>query len=147
MVEDDPQEAELMIRALRSQRLTGRVWVAEDGEEALDFLFGAGRYSAQRRPGVLKVVLLDLKLPRMDGLEVLRRMRSDHRTTLIPVVVLSSSREETDLVESYRLGANSYVVKPVEFDRFTECVSRLAGYWLRCNETPPPTGGPPGGLR
>lgn len=143
LVEDNPDEAELTIRALRGHGLTGRLWVAGDGEAALDFLFGTGAYATRGRPSALKVVLLDLELPKLNGLDVLRRIKSNDSTRLIPVVMLSSAREERDLVASYRLGANSYVVKPVEFDRFVECVSRLVTYWLRCNEPPPPGSAPP----
>lgn len=144
LVEDDPNDAELTLRALAGHGLDRRVWVVTNGEEALDFLFGTGRYAGGGVARGLKAVILDLKLPKLDGLDILRRIKTDQRTRAIPVVVLTSSLEETDLVRSYRLGANSYVAKPVQFDRFVKCVSDLALYWLRCNEIPPPGSRVPG---
>jgi len=136
LVEDDPRDEEMTLRALKSHRLANRVHVVRDGAEALDFLFGRGAYAERRLDDSPKVVLLDLKLPKVDGLEVLRRVRKDPRTAILPVVVLTSSREESDLVDSYRLGVNSYVVKPVEFNRFVEAVGELGLYWLLLNELP-----------
>ncbi len=136
LVEDRVEDAELTIRALRRQHLAQKLHLVRDGAEALDFLFGTGAYAGRdvtRRP---KVVLLDLKLPKVGGLEVLRRMRADARTRTIPVVVLTSSREEGDLVASYRLGVNSYIVKPLDFDRFFAAVSQLGVYWTALNQVP-----------
>ena len=134
LVEDNPFDVELTTRAFAKARLANPVHVVSDGAEALDFLYATGPYAerGRRRP---RVVLLDLKLPKVGGLEVLRRIKSDPETALIPVVVLTSSREESDLVQSYRLGVNSYIVKPVDFDKFVEAVSQLGLYWLLLNET------------
>ncbi len=136
LVEDNPNDLELALRALKKRHLANKVVVARDGAEALDFIFGTGAYADRDIANQLKVVLLDLKLPKIDGLEVLRRIKSDERTKLIPVVVLTSSQEERDIVESYRLGVNSYMVKPVDFEQFIECVSELGLYWLVCNKPP-----------
>ena len=133
LVEDNPYDAELTLEALRNHRLANRIHVARDGAEALDFLFPA---DAAGQPNHPKVILLDLKLPKVDGLEVLRRVKTDPRTRLIPVVVLTSSREERDIVESYRLGVNSYIVKPVDFPQFTEAVRTLGFYWVLLNQPP-----------
>jgi CheY-like chemotaxis protein len=132
LVEDNPNDAELTLRALKKARVANDVHIARDGAEALDFLFGR-----EGVPAVLpRVILLDLKLPKVDGLEVLRRVRGDERTKLIPVIVLTSSREESDLVASYRLGANSYIVKPVESEAFFKAVNDIGLYWLLLNEPP-----------
>ncbi len=136
LVEDNPNDLELALRALKKHNLANKVVVARDGAEALDFIFGTGAYNDRDVTDRPKVVLLDLKLPKVDGLEVLRRIKSDERTKVIPVVVLTSSQEERDVVESYKLGVNSYMVKPVDFDRFIECVSELGLYWLVCNKPP-----------
>ena len=136
LVEDNPNDLELALRALKKRHLANKVVVARDGAEALDFIFGTGAYADRDIANNLKVVLLDLKLPKIDGLEVLRRIKSDERTRLIPVVVLTSSQEERDIVESYRLGVNSYMVKPVDFEQFIDCVSELGLYWLVCNKPP-----------
>ncbi|OFW05361.1 MAG: two-component system response regulator [Acidobacteria bacterium RIFCSPLOWO2_02_FULL_68_18] len=136
LVEDNPRDAELTLRALRSHRLANRVVHVADGQEALDWLFAAGPYRDRNADDRPKIVLLDLKLPKVDGLEVLRRMRSDERTRLVPVVVLTSSREERDVVESYRLGVNSYIVKPVEFENFAAAVAEAGHYWLLLNQVP-----------
>jgi two-component system, response regulator len=136
LVEDNPQDAEMTIRALKKHNLANNVHHVKDGAEALAFIFGTDPY-AERKPGNgPKVVLLDLKLPKVDGLEVLKKMKSDPRTAVIPVVVMTSSREERDLIESYKLGVNSYIVKPVEFDKFMESVKSLGLYWLLVNQTP-----------
>jgi CheY-like chemotaxis protein len=135
LVEDNPTDAELGIRALQEHHLADKlVWV-KDGAEALDFLFREGAY-ADRKGEALKVVLLDLRLPKIDGLEVLRRMRADSRTKLLPVVVLTSSRENSDVVESYHLGANSFISKPVGFDEFSDTVAQLGLYWSKVNRPP-----------
>ena len=133
LVEDNPQHVELTLRALRKSRLN--VLVAKDGAEALDFLFGPE--AAARKPErVPRLVLLDLKLPRVDGLEVLRRIKSDERTKTIPVVVLTTSSQEEDVLESYKIGVNSYIVKPCNFDRFVRSVSVLGFYWMLLNRAP-----------
>jgi two-component system response regulator len=137
LVEDNPDDVALTQRAFRKNHILNPVVVARDGVEALDFLFGAGVH-AGRDPAVLPpVMLLDLKLPRIDGMEVLRRVRADPRTALLRVVVLTSSLEEQDLVQSYSLGANSYIRKPVDFDKFITAVAQLGLYWLLLNEAPP----------
>ena len=137
LVEDNPDDVELTLRAFKKNNLINEMVIATDGVEALDYLFGSGAY-VERDPSLLpQLVLLDLKLPRIDGLEVLRRIRADERTKLLPVVVLTSSKEEQDLVQSYTLHANSYIRKPVNFDRFIEAVRQLGLYWLVLNECPP----------
>lgn len=136
LVEDNPQDLELTLRALRKANLANLVQVARDGAEALDFIFCKGVHAGRRIEDVPRVVLLDLKLPKVDGLEVLRRIKADPRTRTIPVVVLTSSREQGDVVESYRLGVNSYIVKPVNFDGFMAAVQQLGLYWLLLNEPP-----------
>ncbi len=137
LVEDNPDDELLTRRALEKNNISNQVVVARDGAEALDYLFGSGAY-AGRDTGVLpQVVLLDLRLPKIDGLEVLRRLRADGRTEILPVVVLTSSDEERDIVESYSLGANSYVRKPVDFEQFAQAVLQLGLYWLLLNEPPP----------
>ncbi|MDR7415058.1 MAG: response regulator [Armatimonadota bacterium] len=137
LVEDNPDDVALTLRALRAHHLVNEVVVAEDGAEALEYLFGTGKYTGRDPRELPALVLLDLKLPKLDGLEVLQRIRADERTRLVPVVVLTSSREEQDLVASYRLGCNSYVRKPVDFQQFTEAVRQLGLYWLLLNEPPP----------
>lgn len=139
LVEDNPNDAELALHALRERHMADHILHVQDGEEALDFLRCEGAYAGRDMDHALKVVLLDLKMPRMDGLKVLRAMKADPRMREIPVVMLTSSREDRDLREAYRLGANSYVVKPVEFDSFTEAVAQLGLYWLALNEPPPMT--------
>ena len=136
LVEDNPQDVELTLRALKRHNLANKVHVVKDGAEALDFLFTTGSYADRDMNHTPKVILLDLKLPKVDGLEVLRRIKSDERTKLIPVVVLTSSREEQDMIDSYKLGVNSYIVKPVDFDKFVEAVGKLGLYWLLLNEQP-----------
>jgi two-component system response regulator len=136
LVEDNPSDAELALRALRKHRLANNVVHAKDGAEALDFVFCEGAYSGRRIESGPKLILLDLKLPKVDGLEVLRRIKSDDRTKTIPVVVLTSSKEEKDIVESYKLGVNSYIAKPVGFENFLSAVSDLGLYWLLLNQPP-----------
>jgi two-component system response regulator len=137
LVEDNPNDEELTLRALKKSNVLNPVVVAHDGAEALDFLFARGRFSDRAAEPLPQLTLLDLKLPKVDGLEVLRAVRADERTRLLPVVVLTSSLEEQDLVQSYRLGANSYVRKPVDFAQFVEAVRQLGLYWLVLNHTPP----------
>jgi CheY-like chemotaxis protein len=134
--EDNPADIELTLEALGHFRLANRVVVAHDGEEALEYLFRQGRFEGRDGPDP-SVVLLDLKMPRVDGLEVLQRIKADPALRTIPVVVLTSSREERDLVEGYRLGANAYVVKPVDFDQFVEAVRQVGAFWGILNEPPP----------
>jgi two-component system response regulator len=136
LVEDNPNDAELAIRALHKHHLANNLHHVTDGEEALDFLFARGKYSGRDIEARPKLILLDLKLPKVDGLEVLKAVKSDERAKLTPVVVLTTSREEKDLIESYRLGVNSYIVKPVDFDKFVEAVKDLGYYWLLLNEQP-----------
>jgi CheY-like chemotaxis protein len=137
LVEDNPDDEELTIRALRKNGIVNELVVARDGVQALDYLFGRGEWVGRDTSAMPAVVLLDLKLPRVDGLEVLQNMRSDPRTELVPVVVLTSSREEQDILKSYSLRVNSYVRKPVDFTQFTEAVKHLGMYWLLLNELPP----------
>ena len=136
LVEDNPDDEALTLRAFRKSNVPNRVVVARDGVEALDYLFATGPHSGRDSHEVPQLVLLDLKLPRIDGLEVLRRIRSDERTRLLPVVILTSSREQQDMIDGYGLGANSYVQKPVDFARFLQAVEQLKLYWLVLNETP-----------
>jgi two-component system response regulator len=136
LVEDNPNDVELTLRALKKRNLANKVHVVKDGAEALEFIFGTGTYAERDINQIPKVILLDLKLPKVDGLEVLRKVKSDERTKVIPVVVLTSSKEESDLVESYRLGANSYITKPVDFDKFAQTVSEMGLYWLLVNQPP-----------
>lgn len=136
LVEDNPADVELTLRALKKNNIANRVQVAEDGEVALDFLFGRGQFADRNTDCRPKVVLLDLKLPKVDGLEVLRNLKSNPKTQTIPVVVLTTSKQESDIVESYRLGVNSYIVKPVDFEKFVESVRDLGLYWLLINQTP-----------
>ena len=135
-VEDNPHDAELTIRALKKHNLANNLVHVMDGEEALDFIFAQGKFSERRVENGPKVILLDLKLPKVDGLEVLRKIKADERTKKFPVVVLTSSKEEQDVVNSYKLGVNSYIVKPVDFDKFTKSVADLGLYWLLLNQAP-----------
>jgi len=140
LVEDNPDDEALTLRAFKKHNITNEVVVAHDGAEALEYLFGTGRYAGRDLEVMPQLILLDLKLPKVDGLEVLRQLRADDRTRLLPVVVLTSSTEERDLVESYRLGANSYVRKPVDFTQFVEAARQLGLYWLLMNQPPPVPG-------
>jgi CheY-like chemotaxis protein len=136
IVEDTPQDLQLALRALKKANLTNRIHVARDGVEALEFIFCEGPHAGRKIENGPKVILLDLKLPKVDGLEVLKRIKGDRRTQAIPVVVLTTSKEQTDVVESYRLGVNSYIVKPVNFERFAAAVQELGMYWLLLNHPP-----------
>jgi len=136
LVEDNPSDEELTLRALKKYKLSNDIFVVRDGAEALDYIFGTGKYSERDTNHHPRVILLDLKLPKVDGLEVLRRVKTDPKTKQIPVVVLTSSSEESDVVESYKLGANSYIIKPVDFKQFTESIRELGMYWLLLNEAP-----------
>jgi CheY-like chemotaxis protein len=136
LVEDNPDDEALTRRALKKNKIGNEVVVAHDGAEALDYLFGTGTYEGRDLSCMPHLVLLDLKLPKVDGLEVLRRMRAAERTRLLPVVILTSSREQQDLVNGYGYGANSYIRKPVDFAQFVEAVRQLGLYWLVLNETP-----------
>jgi two-component system response regulator len=137
LVEDNPDDVKLTLHALKKCNIANKVVVTCDGVEALDYMFGAGAYAGRDVSDQPAVILLDLKLPKIDGLEVLRRMRADSRTRRLPVVVLTSSREEQDIVASYELGANSYIRKPVDFEQFVAAVRQLGLYWLLLNETAP----------
>ena len=138
LVEDNQDDVELTLHALKNEKVRNLIHVARDGEEALDFLFGRGDSKQRAYPSQLRLILLDLKLPKVNGLEVLREIKGNPRTKPIPVVVLTSSREERDMVESYRLGVNSYIQKPVDFSQFRESVKQLGLYWLVVNQPPPP---------
>jgi len=137
LVEDNPDDVELTLRAFKNGNIRNEVVVARDGAEALDYLFGTGTYAGRDADIMPAVILLDLRLPKIDGLEVLRRMRGDERTKLLPVVILTSSKEERDLLNGYKLGANSYIRKPVDFVQFSEAIRQLGLYWLIINEPPP----------
>lgn len=136
LVEDNPQDLELALLALREANPLARIHIARDGAEALEFIFCEGPHAARQITDMPKVILLDLKLPKIDGLDVLKRIKGDARTKLIPIVVLTSSKEQRDVVESYQLGVNSYIVKPVNFERFTEAVRNLGVYWQLLNHPP-----------
>lgn len=137
LVEDNPNDIKLALRAFKKHNLTNQLHVVRDGAEALEFIFGTDRYADRPREASPRLILLDLKLPLVDGLEVLRKIKTDPRTQMIPVVILTSSKEESDLVESYKLGVNSYIVKPVDFEQFSNVVQQLGFYWLLLNEPPP----------
>ena len=136
LVEDNPSDVELTLHSLKSSKLSNQIEVVRDGAEALEFIFCTGTYAHRNIENSPKMVLLDLKLPKVDGLEVLRAVKSDPRTRPIPVVVLTSSGEERDIIESYQLGVNSYIVKPVDFEQFTSVVRQLGFYWLLFNQSP-----------
>jgi two-component system response regulator len=136
LVEDSPEDLELTQRALRNANLGNHIQVARDGAEAMDFIFCEGVYTGRKIEDTPKLILLDLKLPKVDGLEVLERIKSDPRTRHIPVVILTSSKEQTDVIKSYKLGVNSYIVKPVNFESFTAAVQELGMYWLLLNQPP-----------
>jgi len=137
LVEDNPDDVDLTLRALTKNHIANEVVVVRDGLEALEYLFGTGKYAGRDLNHQPTVILLDLKLPKIDGLEVLRRLRTDERTKLLPVVILTTSREQQDLTNGYSLGANSYIVKPVDFEKFVNAVGQLGLYWILLNEPPP----------
>jgi CheY-like chemotaxis protein len=136
LVEDNPSDAELALRALKKNNLANNVIRVCDGEEALDFIFARGPFKGRKKLNIPRLILLDLKLPKVDGIEVLKIIKADPVTKIIPVVVLTSSNEESDMIESYRLGVNSYIVKPVDFDKFIESVRNIGFYWLLLNQQP-----------
>ena len=144
LVEDNPADAEMALRAFQKSHVANQVHHVEDGAEALHFLFATGRYADRAAVPQPRLVLLDLKLPKVDGLEVLKRLKADERTKMTPIVVMTSSREDKDIVESYKLGVNSYIVKPVDFEKFVEAVEQLGLYWLLLNEAPPKPAPPAG---
>ena len=136
LIEDNPNDAELTLRALKKNNVANKVHLITDGAEALDFFFAKGKYEGRDVTSTPKVVILDLKLPKVDGLEILKRVKADERLKLMPIVVLTSSKEECDVIESYKLGANSYIVKPVDFNKFAEAIKDLGMYWLLLDEPP-----------
>ena len=136
LVEDNPADAELAIRALRRSRIANQIELLEDGAEALDFIFCRGAYAHRQITDHPKIILLDLKLPKVSGLEVLRQIKTDPRTQMIPIVVMTSSAQDSDIIESYQLGVNSYIVKPVDFEQFNKSVEQLGLYWVLMNRTP-----------
>jgi two-component system response regulator len=137
LVEDNPDDVELTLLAFEENRLCNDIVVARDGEEALHYLFGAGKYADREDQDLPSVVLLDLKLPKISGLDVLKQIRSDERTSCLPVIILTSSKEDEDVISSYKLGANAYVRKPVDYNQFVKAASTLGLFWLVLNETPP----------
>lgn len=136
LIEDNPEEAELTIRGLKKYNLANKLLHIDDGEEALEFIFSTGKYAENKAPLHPKLILLDLKLPKVDGLQILREIKANEATKTIPVAVLTSSKEEKDIIESYKLGVNSYIVKPVNFESFTKAVSELGLYWVILNQSP-----------
>ena len=136
LVEDTPADAEMTLRALRRNNLANKVHWVKDGEEALEFMFRTGSYASREPGSTPKLILLDIKMPKVDGIEVLRRLKAGEETRQVPVVVMTSSNEERDVVESYRLGVNSYIVKPVQFESFLETVAKIGLYWVITNRVP-----------
>ena len=136
LAEDNPDDVKLTLRALKKSNILNEVVIAEDGVEALDYLFGTGKFAGRDTSIKPQLILLDLKMPRLDGIEALHRIRADERTALLPVVILTTSNEDRDRIESYKLGANSYIRKPVDFNQFVEAVQQLGLYWLVLNESP-----------
>ncbi len=136
LVEDNPDDIELLMRALRKNNIANDITVTRDGVEALDYLFGGGKYAGRNTRNTPRIILLDLKMPKMNGLQVLERIRADERTALTPVIILTSSKEEQDLISGYKSGANSYVRKPVDFNEFVDAVRQIGLYWLLINEAP-----------
>lgn len=136
LVEDNPTDVELTLRGLKKHNLVNKVCVLRDGAEALEYLFATGEFASRDTAEIPKIILLDLKLPKIDGLEVLREIKANEKTRLVPVVILTSSKEEKDIIESYRLGVNSYIVKPIDFDKFVQAMGELGLYWLLLNQLP-----------
>jgi DNA-binding response OmpR family regulator len=136
LIEDNVNDVELTLRALRKNNFANKIHVVSDGEEALEYFFATGQYSGRDLNATPKLVILDLKLPKVDGLEVLKRVKGDERTKMIPVVILTSSKEESDIIAGYKLGANSFIVKPVDFEKFIATIKELGMYWLLLNEPP-----------
>ena len=136
LVEDNPSDAELTSRALKKKNLLDRLYHVKDGAEAINFIFGQGEFAGEREVNIPKLILLDLKMPKVNGLEVLRKVREDDRTKIIPIVILTSSKESRDISEAYKLGANSFVEKPLEFDKYMSAVSAIAYYWMALNLPP-----------
>ncbi len=136
IVEDNPEDAEMAVRAFKKNNLSNKIYVVSDGEEALDFIFAKNDFSGRKQSAKPKIILLDLKLPKVDGLEVLKQVKANEKTKVIPVVMLTSSNVESDVIRSYKLGVNSYIVKPVDFNKFVEAVSNLGLYWLLLNKNP-----------
>jgi len=136
LIEDNPSDAELTIRALRKNKIANGLLHLHNGEDALEYIFGTGKYDGRNTAEIPKIILLDLKMPKVDGLEVLRQIKSDSRTKIIPVVLLTSSKEDKDIIDSYKLGVNSYIVKPVDFENFVKAVSDVGLYWLLVNQPP-----------
>jgi two-component system, response regulator len=143
LIDDDPSDIELTMHVLRSNRLANFIHIAEDGEEALDFVFCRGKYAGRSMEERPRVILLDLKLPKVNGIEVLRTLKSDERTRAIPVVILTSSKEQRDLIEGYKLGVSAYIQKPVDFIEFRNTIKEIGMFWLVVNEPPPPEVFPP----
>jgi len=139
LVEDNPEDVEITLRAFQKHHLANKILVVRDGEEALECLFSTGRYAERSVCSNIQLILLDLKLPKVNGIEFLQRCKSDPRTKTIPVVILTSSREERDLTDTYNLGVNSYVVKPLDFSQFTEAIRQVSQYWMGLNQLPPET--------
>jgi two-component system, response regulator len=136
LVEDNPNDAEMVIKALEKNKISNKIFHISDGEEALDFIFAREKYIGRKNDLKPKVILLDLKLPKVSGLEVLKALKSDPVTRIIPVIVMTTSREESDMIESYQIGVNSYIVKPVDFDKFVEAIKVIGMYWLLLNQLP-----------
>ena len=136
IVEDNKNDAEMALRAFKKNHLTNNIYVVGDGEEAFDFIYAKGKFESRKDAANPKIILLDLKLPKISGLEVLRKIKNDPEKKMIPVIVLTSSKEESDIIESYKLGVNSYIVKPVDFDKFVDSVRDLGFYWLLLNQLP-----------
>jgi two-component system, response regulator len=136
IVEDNPEDAEMAVRAFQKNNLTNKIHVVSDGEKALDFVFAKNQHAERKEMAKPKIILLDLKLPKIDGMEVLKQIKSNEETKIIPVIMLTSSKQESDVIKSYQLGVNSYIVKPVDFDKFINAVRDLGLYWLLLNEIP-----------
>lgn len=136
VIEDNQNDAEMALRALKQNKLTNKVLVVNDGEHALDYIFAKGKSAGRAKNALPKIILLDLKLPRIDGLQVLKEIKNNPETKVIPVIMLTSSKEEKDIIQSYQLGVNSYIIKPVDFDKFVDAIRDLGMYWLLLNQHP-----------